>query len=95
MEPLSNPTPQEYDLNLDREENITITVDDGDQIIGIQGNQTNTGIEIDFNRQDEEKESVNVVFDVDHDGETYEVEYDEDEGVNKERYRVDNQELNV
>ena len=60
---------QKHDPERDlSEEDLTIDVEDpGDtQLIEIKGNRTDTDINIDIDRQD--RESVDVEFEVDHDG---------------------------
>lgn len=82
----------EQDLS---EEELTIDVEEpGDkQLIEIRGNRTDTDIDIDIDRVD--KESVDVEFEVDHDGEYYRETVDEEGNLIKEEYRIDDQELKV
>lgn len=80
---------------VDSEEDLIVDVDDvkDQQRITIKANETDTDIEIDIDRED--RESVDVQFDVDHDGESHRVTLDDEGNMIKEEYRIDDQELNV
>jgi len=86
---------QEHDPEKDSDEDLIVEVEDekDTQLIVISANDTDTDIDIDIDRED--RESVDVKFEVDHDGEQYRQTLDEEGNIIKEEYRIDDQELNV